>query len=64
MANGGLVTYTGAHMMALAAQAHSIPFIVISGMYKLTPLYGFDIDTYNQLESPSQIFRYSLSLSN
>jgi translation initiation factor eIF-2B subunit beta len=56
MANGGLVTHSGAHMIALAAQAHSVPLIVIGASYKLTPLYPFDYLTFNELSSPSQIF--------
>ena len=42
MANGGLVTHSGAHMIALAAAAHAVPVIVVGAMYKLTPLYPFD----------------------
>lgn len=56
MANGGLVTHSGAYMIALAAQAHSVPVIVIGAVYKLTPLYPFDLLTYNELLSPQQIF--------
>ena len=56
MANGGLVTHTGAYMIALAAKTHSVPVYVIGPMYKMTPLYPFDFLTYNELLSPQEIF--------
>ena len=59
MANGGLVTNTGAYMIALAAQAHSVPVYVIGPMYKMTPLYPFDFLTFNELLSPQEIFQLS-----
>jgi translation initiation factor eIF-2B subunit beta len=52
MANGGLVTNSGAYMIALAAQVHSVPVFVVSAITKLTPLYPFDHHTFNQLQSP------------
>ena len=57
MANGGLVTYSGAYVIALAAQEHSVPVYVIGASYKMTPLYPFDFLTYNELLSPEEIFR-------
>lgn len=59
MANGGLVTHSGAYMLALAAQAHSVPVFVVSSVTKLTPLYPFDDTTFNELRSP-QIFGLDL----
>jgi len=57
MANGGLVTHTGAYMIALAAKEHSVPVYVIGASYKMTPLYPFDFLTYNELLSPQEIFK-------
>jgi translation initiation factor eIF-2B subunit beta len=57
MANGGLVTHSGTQMILLAAAAHSIPVLVVSGMYKLTPLHPFDYSTYNELLSPELIYK-------
>ena len=45
LANGGLLAHTGAHMIAQAAKHHSVPLVVLSGLYKLTPLYPSDQDT-------------------
>lgn len=39
LANGGLKTVAGAHALALAAQFHNVPLIVLSSLYKLTPEY-------------------------
>ena len=44
LANGGLVAAAGAHMIAQAAKVHQTPVIVVSGVYKLSPVYPFDID--------------------
>eukprot|EP00347_Sterkiella_histriomuscorum_P022712 403337443 len=56
MANGGLVTHSGAYMICLAAQEHSVPVYVVGASYKMTPLYPFDFLTYNELSSPQEIF--------
>jgi translation initiation factor eIF-2B subunit beta len=39
LANGGLVSDAGANLVALAAQAQSIPTICVTGIYKLCPRY-------------------------
>jgi len=57
MANGGLVAHSGAYMIALAAQAHSVPVYVIGPMYKMTPLFPFDFLTFNELLSPQDILK-------
>jgi translation initiation factor eIF-2B subunit beta len=44
LANGGLVAAAGAHMIAIAAKEHRTPVVVLSGVYKLSPVYPFDID--------------------
>lgn len=44
LANGGLVAAAGAHMIARAAKEHRTPVVVLSGVYKLSPVYPFDID--------------------
>jgi translation initiation factor eIF-2B subunit beta len=38
------------------AAAHKVPVIAICGLYKLSPLFPFDQDTFNQLLSPSWIY--------
>lgn len=44
LANGGLVAAAGAHMIARAAKDHQVPVVVVSGVYKLSPVYPFDLD--------------------
>uniref|UniRef100_A0A7S3IW96 Translation initiation factor eIF2B subunit beta n=1 Tax=Strombidium inclinatum TaxID=197538 RepID=A0A7S3IW96_9SPIT len=55
MANGGLIAHSGAYQLVMAAQEHSIPVIVVSAMYKLTPMYPFDSMKLNELYSPQTI---------
>lgn len=56
MADGGLITDSGVELVVLAASSHSVPVIVISALYKLTPKYPFDSTTYNTLISPELVF--------
>lgn len=52
MANGGLIAESGAYQICLAAKEYNIPVIVVSAMYKLTPLHPFDPMKLNELLSP------------
>lgn len=58
MADGGLIAHAGAYQIALAAKEFSIPVIVVSAMYKLTPKYPFDPLKLNELLAPSSIMSY------
>ncbi|KAF5204403.1 Translation initiation factor eif-2b subunit beta [Thalictrum thalictroides] len=40
MANGGVIAPVGLNMVALAAQRHAVPFVVVAGSHKLCPLGG------------------------
>lgn len=67
MANGGLISYNGVYNICLAAQIHSIPIVVVSGSFKLTPMYPFDHETFNEQLSPDTIYtnnKYKGDLSN
>lgn len=55
MANGGLIAHSGAHNIAVAAKHYRVPFVVITGLHKLCPLYAFDQDTFNEHYAPSQV---------
>lgn len=61
MANGGLVAVTGTHMLAVAAKHHSVPLMVCTGLYKLSPLYPYDQDTFNDFNSPGSAVKYGLT---
>lgn len=62
MANGGLIAPTGTYLLAQAAKYHSVPFVVCTGLYKLSPLYAHDQDTFNELRSPSEILPFEESM--
>jgi translation initiation factor eIF-2B subunit beta len=44
LANGGVIAPAGVHMVALAAKRHSVPFVVLVGLHKLSPLFPHDPD--------------------
>lgn len=56
MANGGLISYNGVYNICLAALSYSIPVIVACASFKLTPMYPFDHETYNEQFSPDTIY--------
>lgn len=58
LANGGILAPCGMLMIALAAKAHSVPFVVCTGLYKLTPAYPVDQDTFNNRFNPNEILSY------
>jgi translation initiation factor eIF-2B subunit beta len=62
MANGGLIAPSGTHIVALAAKEKSVPFVVCNGIYKLTPLYPLDQDSFNERFNPSEIIDYTEGL--
>lgn len=43
--------------MKQIAKEFSIPFLVISSFFKLTPKFCFGQDTYNRFENPSSFFK-------
>ncbi|CAO3587704.1 unnamed protein product [Absidia cylindrospora] len=71
LANGGLVAVTGTHLIAAAAKHHSTPVLVCTALYKLSPLFAYDVDTFNITVSPNGILDFQegaiidkVSLSN
>ena len=58
LANGGLVAAAGAHMIAKAAKEHQIPVVVLSGVYKLSPVYPFDIDELIEYGDAGRVVPY------
>jgi translation initiation factor eIF-2B subunit beta len=56
LANGGLVTSSGANLVAMAAHNNSVPVVCITGMFKLCPMFPHEgQDTLNDLISPSNV---------
>ena len=59
LANGGLLAHTGAHALALSAKSHNIPLVVLSGLYKFTPLYSSnEQDTFSDLNPPGELLPF------
>ncbi|KAL2634935.1 hypothetical protein R1flu_006414 [Riccia fluitans] len=59
MANGGVLAPVGLHMVALAAKRHAVPFVVLTGLHKLCPLYPHNPFTLlNDMKSPSEILDF------
>ncbi len=42
LANGGVMAAVGSHLVAMAAKHHAVPFIVLAGLHKLSPLFPHD----------------------
>ncbi|KAL9257216.1 Translation initiation factor eIF2B subunit beta-like protein [Drosera capensis] len=59
MANGGIIAPVGLNMVALAAQRHAVPFVVLAGSHKLCPLYPHSPEVLlNELKSPSDLLDF------
>jgi translation initiation factor eIF-2B subunit beta len=66
MANGGLISYNGVYNVCLCASMFNIPVIVVGGTFKLTPMYPFTHETFNEFISPDKIYTadYKEDISN
>jgi translation initiation factor 2B subunit (eIF-2B alpha/beta/delta family) len=53
MQDGGILGNSGMLGMAMVAKDFSVPFLVVSGIFKLTPHYAFGQETYNSLLNPA-----------
>ena len=58
LANGAILTRSGAHLVALAARHHRVPLVCVTGLYKLSPLYAHDVHSFNDLKSPGSVLDY------
>jgi len=57
LANGGLMAPAGTHILALAAKYRSVPFLVCTGLYKLSPDYPSQ-DSFTELKNPSEVLDF------
>ncbi|TKA24749.1 hypothetical protein B0A50_05737 [Salinomyces thailandicus] len=55
LANGSLLAGAGASTIALAAKTHHVPVVVLSGVYKLSPVYPFDTDELIEYGDPVKV---------
>eukprot|EP01059_Diplonema_ambulator_P036690 TRINITY_DN9265_c1_g2_i1.p1 TRINITY_DN9265_c1_g2~~TRINITY_DN9265_c1_g2_i1.p1 ORF type:complete len:423 (+),score=142.09 TRINITY_DN9265_c1_g2_i1:53-1270(+) len=60
VANGGLIAPAGTHGVAVAAQVHKVPVIVLSAMIKLTPTYPSttDLNEFGRLRNPAEVLSF------
>ncbi|CAK4033059.1 translation initiation factor eIF-2B subunit beta [Lecanosticta acicola] len=58
LANGSLIAAAGASTIAQAAKAHHVPVVVLSGVYKLSPVYPFDNEDLIEYGDPSKVVAY------
>ncbi len=49
---------SGSHMVALAAQRHAVPVVVLCGSHKLAPVHPHDEDALNELRSPAEVLDF------
>ena len=55
LANGSLLAAAGAATIARAARTHHVPVVVLSGVYKLSPVYPFDTHELIEHGDPSKV---------
>ncbi|KAG7004673.1 translation initiation factor eIF-2B subunit beta [Physcia stellaris] len=55
LANGSLVAAAGSKSIAQAASMHKTPVIVLSAVYKLSPVYPFSVDTFIEFGDTTKI---------
>lgn len=61
LANGGLKAVNGSYAVALAAKTYSVPLIVCTAVYKLSPqhLCTIDQDAFNKFASPHSVLNFN-----
>ncbi|MBN3294903.1 EI2BB factor, partial [Amia calva] len=59
LANGGLRAVNGTHTLALAAKHHSTPLIVCAPMFKLSPQFPNEEDTFHKFVSPQEVLSFT-----
>jgi translation initiation factor eIF-2B subunit beta len=55
LANGSLIAASGSATIARAARAHRVPVVVLSGVYKLSPVYPFDTAELIEFGEPGKV---------
>uniref|UniRef100_A0A8C5RU62 Translation initiation factor eIF2B subunit beta n=3 Tax=Elapidae TaxID=8602 RepID=A0A8C5RU62_LATLA len=59
LANGALIAVSGTHTLALAAKHHSTPLIVCAPMFKLTPQFLNEEDSFHKFVSPQEVLPFT-----
>jgi len=59
LANGGVIAPSGTALVAAAAKKHAVPFVVLVGLHKLSPMFPHDpAVTFNEFKSPGDVLEY------
>lgn len=58
LANGSLIAASGALTIAQAANVHRVPVVVLSGVYKLSPVYPFDMEELIEFGDPGKVIPF------
>ncbi|KAL8952741.1 MAG: hypothetical protein Q9222_001352 [Ikaeria aurantiellina] len=58
LADGSLVAAAGSRVLAKAARMHSKPVIVLCGVYKISPVYPFDMGSLIEVGDPGNVIGY------
>ena len=56
--NGGFLSATGSKLIAKAAQAHRTPMLVLSGVYKFSPVRPFNLDAFLEDGDSGKVLPY------
>ena len=60
LADGGVMAPVGTAVVAAAAKRHSVPFVVLVGIYKLSPNFPHEPGvSFNDFKDPSAVLPYS-----
>lgn len=59
LASGGLIAASGAMLIAQAAKAHKTPVVVVSGVYKLSPVYHFETGKLIEMGDPGRVVSFA-----
>lgn len=59
LANGSVMAPVGTHVVAMAARRHSVPFVVLCGIYKLSTLFPHNPSVnFNDFRDPADLLPY------
>jgi len=59
LADGGIIAEAGTHMAAMAAKAHRTPLVVLTGLYKLSPVFPINIGRFAAWTSPAPVMPFN-----
>ena len=63
LADGSLLAAAGAQPIAAAARVHAVPIVVLSGVYKLGPVYPFDPAELVEFGDPGKVVAFQEGIS-